>query len=216
LFRGCPLIDRSAAFAYTGSELVSHSGHSNDETRLLRIELDLAPQSPNHHVHAAVVNVIWVARRRTKQLAPRQYSALTAGKGCDERKFAAAEGHFLSACIGERMAFDVKREPIKHPELALVDDTGVTAVPKLKDRPYARQNFASREWLSDADVDFDPQPSKPIRHLRLVRHDDQPTDRMSHLACDVLKSTVECCGCKDGQINAAGGANLNCPTGGLR
>src|SRR5262245_35988280 len=94
-------------------EFISDAWHGEDESRRVRVRLDLAPQAGDEHIAAAVIGFRPTAGDGATELVARQYPARTVYEGGEQRGLGAGQPYFPAAAIDKSMAGQV--------ELAVLD-----------------------------------------------------------------------------------------------
>ena len=91
-------------------EPIALAGNGDDKTWLFGIDLDLAPQSPDDHVDAAVERLEAPARHRLEQRVATEDAPGMAHEEAQQREFAARERDCLPGFAGKREGVEVEDE----------------------------------------------------------------------------------------------------------
>src|SRR5262245_57883505 len=100
------LVIRGALRPYV--EFIPDAWHGEDESRRLRVRLDLAPQAGDEHIDAAVIGFRATPGNGVTELVARQYPARTVDEGGQQRGLGAGQPHFPAAAIDKSMAGQVE------------------------------------------------------------------------------------------------------------
>ena len=100
-----------------GGELISAARHGDDEAWALYVQLDLAAQSQDLHVDAAVVGLAVAPGRELQELVARQHASGLLGKGSQEAELARRKRNLPTRSIGEAVAGEVEAvtPELQHP-----------------------------------------------------------------------------------------------------
>ncbi len=120
--RGGPAPSRfetPSAFGFTISggleaqpiEAIAFSRHGDDETRLLRIGLDLSPQLPDQHVHAAVERLEPPMGEGVHESVAANHPPWPTDEHPQHSKLAACERDSLAGFAGKDAGVEVEDEP---------------------------------------------------------------------------------------------------------
>src|SRR5262245_18225956 len=100
------LVIRGALRSYV--EFIPDAWHGEDESRRLRVRLDLTPQAGDELSDAAVLGVRAPPGNGVTELVTRQYPARTVYEGGQQRSLGAGQLHFPAAAIDKGMAGQVE------------------------------------------------------------------------------------------------------------
>ena len=91
-------------------KFIAFAGHRHNETRRLRVGLDLAAQPADQHVDAAIEGIGPLPSERVEQIPAAQHPPGMTNELAQQRKFAVGEGNVAAIRIRERASVEVKRK----------------------------------------------------------------------------------------------------------
>jgi hypothetical protein len=91
-------------------KFIAFAGHGHDETRRLRVGLDLAAQPADQHVDAAIERIGPLPSQSVDQISAAQHPPGMTNELAQQRKFAAGEGNVAAIRVRERASVEIKRK----------------------------------------------------------------------------------------------------------